>query len=370
MQNRSVSLVTLFAFVVIHAVIVSADDNWPQFRGRGASGLGSGNPPTSWDVESGENILWKVETEGLGHSSPVVWGDRIFTTTAVNSETDEPTLQTGWLGGTGKAAEDAGEWSWQVLCHDLNNGDLLWKKTVASGKPIIKRHLKASHANCSPATNGEYVIAFFGSEGLYCFDMDGELKWKKDFGRLHSGPYNAEKLEWGFASSPIIFDDNVIVQCDCLNTGFVSILDIATGDEFRRIERADVATWATPAIVNTENRLQVVCNGYKEMAGYDLETGEKLWWLAGGGDVPVPTPLFADGLILLTNGHGRSPSFCISPSANGDLTPPKLKADNAKRKNRQQGKRKKRRRQGKQRQEKRRQEKRRQEKRRQEKQRR
>ncbi len=316
---------------LIASVIASAafpDDNWPQFRGRGGSGMGSGNPPTEWDIDSEQNVAWKTPIPGLGHSAPIVWGDRIFLTTAVNSETEHPSLEIGWSGGAGQSAADAGQWTWQVICVELTTGKILWSTDAHVGQPTIKRHLKASHANCTPATDGEFVVAFFGSEGLYCFDIDGNLIWKHDFGKLHSGPYDAPKLEWGFASSPIIHDGQVIVQCDCLNANFVAILDLKTGKELRRIDRdGEVATWSTPLVVTTADREQVVCNGYHQMAGYDLPTGDRLWHLTGGGDVPVPTPLFADGLIFLTNGHSRSPTFAIRPTARGDLTPDDESAD-------------------------------------------
>lgn len=313
-------IIPLLASAISMAAI--ADDNWPQFRGYGGLGIGSGNPPTEWDTQTGQNVSWKTSIPGLGHSAPIVWGDRIFLTTAVNSDTDNPSVETGWSGGAGESAKDTGAWTWQVMCLQLGTGKVLWTKDARIGEPTIKRHLKASHANCTPATDGEFVIAFFGSEGLYCFDFEGRLVWKRDFGKLHSGPYDATELEWGFASSPIIHDGQVIVQCDCLNTNFISVLDIRTGKELRRIDRdGEVATWSTPLIVTTEDRQQIVCNGYHQMAGYDLKTGERIWHLNEGGDVPVPTPLFAGGLIFLTNGHGRSPTYAIRPTATGDLTP-------------------------------------------------
>jgi len=324
MHSKKFAVIRILSFALM--VMTTTDQliavqNWPQFRGSQASGVADGNPPTSWNIETGENIRWKTDIEGLGHSSPIVWNDRIFLTSAVNSESDRPSLQTGWLGGTGKAASEKGDWTWQVICIDRNDGNIVWTKDVASGKPIIKRHLKASHANCTCATDGTYVVAFFGSEGLYCFDFQGELVWKKDFGKLHSGPYNAPDLEWGFSSSPIIYKNTVVVQCDCLNTKFVAFLDLKTGNEIRRIERDDVATWSTPTVIQFEDQTQLVCNGYKQMAGYDFATGELLWTLSGGGDVPVATPLFADGKILITNGHGRSPTYAIDPRARGELTP-------------------------------------------------
>ena len=316
----------LLSLIVLSLVLNSdscGQDNWPQFRGNGALGVGDGNPPTSWDLAAGTNVLWKTSIPGLAHSAPIVWDDRVFVTTAVSMDNANPSLSTGWVGGSGEAAPDSGEWKWNVMCLERSDGKVLWSKTANSGKPSIERHMKATHANCTPATNGKYVVAFFGSEGLYCYDFDGNLKWKKDFGRLHSGPYNMKELEWGFASSPVIFDGHVIVQCDCLNTGFVSILNLEDGNEIRRIDREDVATWSTPCVIQSDDRTQIVCNGFKQMASYDFETGEQLWTLSGGGDVPVPTPLFQDGMVLMTNGHGRSPMYAISADASGDLTPNK-----------------------------------------------
>ena len=314
-----------FATLVLCVTTASGDDHWPQFRGSGALGIGRGHPPTTWDVTTGEHVAWKTPIPGLGHSAPIVWGDRIYLTTAVNATVDQPPVATGWSGGSGESAIDAGEWTWQVLCLQLETGKVLWTRDAHRGEPQVKRHLKASHANCTPATNGQYVVAFFGSEGLYCFQRDGKLAWQRDLGKLHSGPYDATELEWGFASSPIIFEDRVIVQCDCLNVSFVAVFDLQTGKELLRIPRPDeVATWSTPTIVSNGQRRQIVCNGFRTMAGYDLNSGSRLWHLSGGGDVPVPTPLFANGLIYITNGHGRSPTFAIRPTATGDLTPPAL----------------------------------------------
>jgi len=319
MQTQSIIAMLIGSMI---AACAFGDDSWPQFRGHGGLGIGSGNPPVEWDVQTGQNVFWKTPIPGLGHSAPIVWGDHVFVTTAVNTDTNNPSVETGWSGGAGESAKDTGQWTWQVMCLQLGTGKIRWIKDACAGEPAIKRHLKASHANCTPATDGEFVIAFFGSEGLYCFNIDGELIWKHDFGTLRSGPYDAPELEWGFASSPIIHNGLVIVQCDCLNTNFVAILDIKTGKEIRRIDRdGEVATWSTPLVVTSEDRQQIVCNGYRQMAGYDLKTGERLWQLKGGGDVPVPTPLFANGLIYLTNGHGRSPIYAINPDATGDLTP-------------------------------------------------
>ena len=314
----------LLALVLTTAVSGKSvgDDNWPQFRGHGGLGIGSGSPPVKWDVRSGENIAWTIRVPGLGHSAPVIWGNHVFVTTAVNSETETPSVETGWTGVAGETAKDVGTWTWQVISYHIETGKVRWVRDACVGTPAIKRHLKASHANCTPATDGEYVVAFFGSEGLYCYDFEGRLVWKHDLGKLVSGPYDAPTLEWGFSSSPVIHDGHVVVQCDCLNTGFVAILDIKTGKEVRRIDRTgEVATWSTPLVVSTTDRTQIVCNGYRQMAGYDWKTSERIWNLSGGGDVPVPTPLFSDGLIYLTNSHGHSPIYAITATATGNLTP-------------------------------------------------
>jgi len=317
------SILTLWLASSVAGEATSAEEgvNWPQFRGIGAAGVLDTNPPTSWNADTGENIGWKVKVPGLGHSAPIVWGDRIYLTTAVNSLNPEPDLKTGWLGGTGKAADEKGTWTWEVRSYRLTTGELLWKRVANEGQPKIQRHIKATHANCTPATDGQSVVAFFGSEGLICYDMDGNVRWKKDLGRLHSGPYDARELEWGFASSPVIHDGKVIVQCDCLNTAFLAVFDIRDGTPVWRIDRDDVATWSTPAVVSWKGETQIVCNGFRQIAGYDFKSGQQLWSISGGGDVPVPTPIFAEGLILVTNAHGRSPVYAIRPTARGDVSP-------------------------------------------------
>lgn len=312
---------TTTLLILVCALSACGDDNWPQFRGLGGLGIGSGDPPTHWNIETGENIAWKTPIPGLGHSAPIVWGDRVFLTTAVSSDSKDPEVRTGWSGGTGESADEVGEWTWRLICLNKKTGEVLWSRNAHVGEPTIKRHLKSTHANCSPVTNGERVVAFFGSEGLFCYDFDGKQLWRRNFGKLHSGPYDAPELEWGFASSPIIHKGVVILQCDCLNTNFVALVDLKTGKEIRRIDRrGEVATWSTPLAVSAKGREQIVCNGFRHMAGYEFSTGKELWRLSGGGDVPVPTPLYSSGLIYMTNGHGRSPVFAIRPDAVGDLT--------------------------------------------------
>jgi outer membrane protein assembly factor BamB len=280
-------------------------------------------------VSQGENVRWAADIPGLGHSSPVVWGDRVFLTTAVSSAKDEPVLAKGWEAAHGMPIAESGSWTWRVICLNTADGKVAWDKVAHEGEPKYRRHPKATYANCTPATDGKYVVAFFGSEGLYCYDMKGELVWKKDLGELNASPKSYPQLHWGFSSSPVIHKNLVIVQCDCANTGFWAAFDLKTGKEVIRVAREDDTTWSTPTVIEAGGRTQVVLNGFKHMGGYDLETGEVLWRLSGGGDVPVPTPQYAHGLVYLTNSHGgRRPLYAVRPEARGDVTPDEDKETN------------------------------------------
>ena len=312
-----------FAALLIVAVLgFAADANWPQFRGPAAAGVGTGSPPLEWNGESGKNVLWKAPIPGLGHSSPVIWGDKIFVTSAVPASGDA-TLKVGLYGNI-EPVEGEGPQSFVVYCVDRKSGKLLWQQTAATGQPKIKRHPKATHANPTPATDGKRLIVSFGSEGLFAYDLNGKLLWKKDFGLLDSGFYMVPTAQWGFASSPVIHEGKVIVQADVQKNSFLTALDAATGKELWRTARADVPTWGSPAIApytaSGRKGQQVVVNGWKHMGGYEFETGKELWKLSGGGDIPVPTPVMADGLIILTNAHGAErPIYAIRTDAAGEL---------------------------------------------------
>ncbi|MCO6439062.1 MAG: PQQ-binding-like beta-propeller repeat protein [Phycisphaerae bacterium] len=298
----------------------AAAQNWPSFRGENGSGIGTGSPPVTWNVDTGENVKWKTRIPGLGHSSPIVWGDRMFVTTAVPVD-GEASLDTGWLGGTGDSAKDAGEWEWRVFCLDKRTGKVLWDRTAHRGVPKFKRHLKSSHANSTPTTDGKRVVALFGAEGLFAYDMDGKLLWSKDLGPLNAGPVGMPDMQWGYAASPVLHDDKIIVQCDVHGESYWAVFDAADGRELLHVDRGDDPSWCTPSLVTTGERTQVVCNGFKKIAGYDLKTGKELWYLSGGGDVPVPRPVVAGAKVFITNGHGRSPIYAIRAEATGDITP-------------------------------------------------
>ena len=297
--------------------------NWPSFRGPGASGVSYGfETPSEWDVDSGQGLLWRVPLPGLAHSSPIVWGDRVFVTTAVKLSGDEPELRVG-LYGSIDSVPDEGPQSFRLLCLDKNNGELLWERECWNGIPRFERHPKSSFAVPTPATDGEHVVAFFGTEGIYGFNVDSDRLWMRDFGPLDAGFFLVKDAQWGFGSSPVIHDGKVLVQCDVQENSFVAALSAKNGKDIWRVEREDVPTWCSPTIDIRPGRSQVLCNGWKQLNGYDLETGAELWrleGLEGGGDIPVPTPVVEGDLVFMTSAHGRNaPIYAIDAKAKGLL---------------------------------------------------
>lgn len=314
------TFIFIFSFPKLQAQ-PSYNEQWPSFRGPWALGfIENSDTPVKWNVDSTTNIRWKTAIPGLGHSCPVIWGNQLFVTSAVNSKHNE-SLKVGLYGDIDEA-NDSVEHDFNVYCLDKNTGEILWQRTAHRGIPRSKRHTKSSQANCTPATDGRYLVVHFGSEGLYCYDLKGNLIWQKDMGLLNPGPYTDPGVEWGYASSPIIFNDRIILQCDIPNKPFITELDLATGKEIWKTSReGEVSTWCTPAIVSKGGRTEIIANGYNKICGYDFETGKEIWHLANGGDAPAPTPVVANNLIYLNSAHGKfSPIFAVRPEAEGDLT--------------------------------------------------
>ncbi len=298
---------------------VTTSQHWPSFRGVNAKGISEGYTlPVTWDGPSSKNIAWKTPIPGLAHSSPIVWGDRIYVTSAESSQAN-PYLRVGLYGESPEHPE-AFEHEFVTYCLNKKDGKILWRRVAYKGIPKVKRHIKATHANCTPATNGDMVVSFFGSHGLYAYDMDGKLLWKKDLGYFDAGPPRSDSLQWGFASSPVIHDNMVIVQCAARNVSFITALNIKDGAEVWRTSREVYPGWGTPTVLADKRHPQVITNGFKHIGGYDLHTGKPLWHLRGGGDIPVPTPIVAHDLIFITNAHGgQSPVYAIHASAKGDI---------------------------------------------------
>jgi outer membrane protein assembly factor BamB len=321
-------LVANLAVAALAGGLDGSQPHWPTFRGPQAGGVAeSQNPPTHWSVPNNQNVRWKTPIPGLGHSSPVVWGERLFVTTAV-SDRAAP-LEVG-LSGDIRSVDERVPHRWQVFCLSTRDGRILWQRTVREGIPTFKRHPKSSHANPTPATDGSRVVVFFGSEGLFCFDLEGRPLWDKNFGPLDSGFFEFPRAQWGFASSPVLHAGAVLVQCDAQPNSFLAALDARDGRQLWRTPRQDVPAWSTPTVVRHAGRTQVVVNGFRHIGGYDFHTGRELWRLDGGGDIPVPTPIFAHGLIFITGAHGpRDPIYAIRAEATGDISLPEGQRTNA-----------------------------------------
>lgn len=299
----------------------SAEANWPSFRGPRASGVADGqNLPATWNGEQGTHVRWKTPIPGLAHSSPVVWGDRLYVTTAVTS-LGNASFKEG-LYGSGDASEDRSVHRFEVYALDKKTGEVVWKRTAHEGKPKDKRHIKATYANSSPATDGRHIVALFGSEGLFAYDVEGRLLWKKDLGRLNLGAYDAPSYEWGSASSPILWGDRVIVQCDTQDESFLLAVDVRTGDTVWKVERDELPSWSTPTVYDAGARPELIVNGSNFIRGYDPATGKELWRLDGSSKITAPTPIFDDGLIVVASGRRpEKPIFVIRPGAVGEITP-------------------------------------------------
>jgi outer membrane protein assembly factor BamB len=292
---------------------------WPSFRGPQASGLAEGTPaPQEWNIETGKNILWKTPVPGLGHSSPVIWGDKAFITTSIPSE-GKPQLRIGLYGDIAPV-DEAMPHEWLVICFNKDNGEILWQQKAAQGIPKIKRHPKSSHANPTPATDGKHLVTLFGAEGLFCYDLDGELLWVKDLGMLDSGFFEVPAAQWGFGSSPVIHEDRLIVQSDVQQNSFIAAFELKSGKELWRASRDDVPTWSTPTVFTHNGKTQIAVNGFRHAGGYDFQTGQEIWRLSGNGDIPVPTPIVAHDLIFLTSAHGPlAPIHAVKVTAVGDI---------------------------------------------------
>jgi len=207
--------------------------NWPQFRGPQASGVSDlADPPLRWDVEAGRGVRWQQAIPGLAHASPIVWNDRIYLATVIKPG-PKAELKVGLYGAGDSYAEKVPH-QWRLLCLDPATGKILWNKLGLEAVPRLQRHTKATQCNSTPATDGQHIVAMFGSEGLFCFDLQGELRWRKDLGKLHATAHDAPTLQWGFASSPILYDGKVIVLCDVQKNSFLVAFDLGTGKELWR----------------------------------------------------------------------------------------------------------------------------------------
>jgi outer membrane protein assembly factor BamB len=299
---------------------------WPSFRGIQASGVAEGqNLPDRWDGKTGENILWRTPIPGLAHSSPVVWGHRLFVTSAISSD-PKASFRPG-LYGDGDASADRSQHRWMIYALDKRTGKVLWERVALQGVPVDKRHIKSTYANSTPATDGRIVVAWFGSQGVHAYDVNGRFLWKVDLGRLDLGAYDIPTYEWGPASSPIIWNGLVILQCDTQADSFLLALDADTGKTVWKTQRDELPSWGTPTIATTSKGPELVTNASNYIRGYDPHTGKELWRLGRSSKITAPTPIFADDLFVIASGRApERPIFAVRAGARGDLTLPEGKA--------------------------------------------
>ena len=307
---------------VVVGTIAVADplaQDWARFRGPAGSGVMDSQPlRTAWDAVTGAGVLWKTAIPGVGHSSPVVSGDRVFVTTAITSTT-RPNYNPRAEGT--RPSDDESEHEWRVLALDKTSGRILLSQTAHRGIPKRKRHVKATQANATPVTDSRIVVVSFGSEGLYAYDVSGKLLWKRDLGILDPGYAGQPDLSWGFATSPIIYRDLVILQCDIQQNSFMIALNLKDGSPAWRVERDEIPAWSTPVVHEGSARTELVTSGSKYYRGYDPLTGKELWRLRDDTQVKVPSPVIHNDLFFLSGGNPRGRDFyAVRANANGDIS--------------------------------------------------
>ncbi len=289
--------------------------DWPAFRGPGARGVADGaGLPVEWDVATSKNIRWASGIPGMGHSSPVVWGNRLFVTTAVAP--GRAILELGDTGGI-KLADAEGEHSWRLLGIDASDGRVVWEREVYRGASRTRRHVKSSQANATPATDGNTIVALFGSQGMAAFDLDGNEKWRKDLGTNDPGLDGDTSSQWGAASSPVLHGGRVFVQVDRHADSFLAPFDADTGAEIWRVARDERPVWSTPTLHLGGERSELIVRGGHYDRGYDPRDGSELWRFADDAEVKTTTAFVADGLILLTGGYRGRPMIALRLGGRG-----------------------------------------------------
>ena len=307
-------------FILCSLSLEVVAQNWPQFRGPGASGVVEGRPaPAKWNTEKAENLVWKKAIPGLGHSSPIVWGNKIFVTSAVTSGVKDETKY-GLYGDVAPVKDDP-KHTWKVYALDKATGNVLWERTAYEGMPLVKRHPKSTHADSTPVTDGKTLIALFGSHGMYAYDLNGKLLWKQDLGVLDAGWFYDPDYQWEYGSSPVIFKDMVIVQADLQKDSFIAAYSLKNGKLLWKTKRDEISSWGTPTIYEGKTRAELITNGPKAIRGYDPLTGKELWRLGPMSEITTPTPFVARELIFVTSGYAPiQPIYAIRPGATGDIS--------------------------------------------------
>ena len=291
----------------------NASRNWPQWRGPFGTGVAPhANPPVEWSEQ--KNVRWKLELPGKGHSTPVIWDDRLFLTTTVEFG-DAQSPSSGQRPGAHDNVVAVNRQRFVVLAINRRNGQIIWRKTVRKAIPHEGGHRTGSYASASPVTDGERVYAFFGSQGLYCLDWGGEVLWEKDFGDMHT------KHGHGEGSSPTLHGNTLIVNWDHEGPSFVVALDARTGIQRWKRERDEVSSWSTPLIVEHANKSQVIISATKRIRSYDLISGNVIWECGGLSHNVVASPVFGDGMVYAGSSYEKRIMFGIRlEGATGNIT--------------------------------------------------
>jgi outer membrane protein assembly factor BamB len=306
------TLMFLSAVLVAHGGREAPRD-WPQWRGPLGTGLAPGaDPPVEWSET--KNVRWKTALPGKGHSTPIVWGERIFLTTAIPF--GEPVkARLPDRPGAHDNLQQTYKHEFTVLAVNRRDGKILWRRTVHKDLPHEAGHVSASLASSSPATDGQHVFASFGSRGLYCLDLEGNLVWKKDLGEMHT------KHGHGEGSSPVLHGDTLVLNWDHEEQSFLVALDKRTGKQRWRVARQQDTSWTTPIVVEHKGRAQVIVPGTKRLRGYDLATGEVIWECAGLSSNVVASPVSADGVVYAGSSYETRALFAVRlDGAKGDIT--------------------------------------------------
>lgn len=318
-MKRVISIWFCLCFAATALAQQSLSQNWSSFRGANGRGVAEGHKTaTVWDAEKSVNIKWKTLIPGLGHSSPVTWNNRVFVTTAVSSA---PTPAFRPKDDGIDSANDSARHSWRIYCLDKTDGRVVWERVAHEGIPRARRHLKASQVNSTPATNGQVLVAVLGSEGLFCYDLNGKFLWKEDLGLLDPGYAGDLTSQWGYASSPVIHKNLVIVQCDIQTKPYMAAYDLKTGKRVWKTERNELPAWGTPALYEGKSRTELITNSPGYVRAIDPMTGQELWrFFDNNTQVKVPTTIVAHDLIFATGGNPRGrPIYAFRPGGAGEI---------------------------------------------------
>ncbi|HEX5833759.1 MAG TPA: PQQ-binding-like beta-propeller repeat protein [Pyrinomonadaceae bacterium] len=309
--------VMLLSLVFGGLVQAQGDAHWPQWRGPFFNGMARGDAPTVWSDT--KNIKWKVEIPGRGFSTPVIWGDKIFLTTAVPSGKAPEQPQAAPSPEGRRAGGGAGplvEHKFEVLCLDRKTGKLLWQRTAKVATPHEGFHRAyGSFASNSPITDGRYVYAFFGSRGLYAYDFNGKLIWEKDF-----GVQMKMRLAFGEGAAPLMLKDQLFVVFDHEGGSFMVAVDKRNGKELWRSQREEPSSWSTPLAIDHNGRTEIIVPATNKVRSYDARNGKVLWESAGLGSNVIPVPVYHNGMVYVMSGHRDPKLMAIKLGKEGDIS--------------------------------------------------